>query len=85
MLLAAYPKAFTPLLCSLNPGLCNVKQEIRLLQAGRKIIVPDLPYESYVDAMEVKLDGKESLEQVAKRNVRSQEFSAWVTEPSCVN
>ena len=81
VLLAAYPKAFTPLLCSLNPGLCNVKQEIRLLQAGRKIIVPDLPYQSYVDAMEVTLDGKESLEQVAKRNIRSPEFSAWVTEP----
>ena len=81
VLLAAYPKAFTPLLCGLNPGLCNAKQEIRLLQAGRKIIVPDLPYESYVDAMEVTLDGKESLEQVAKRNIRSPEFSAWVTEP----
>ena len=81
VLLAAYPRAFTPLLCGLNPGLCNEKQQIRLLQAGRKIIVPDLPYESYVDAMEVTLDGKESLEQVAKGNVRSPEFSAWVTEP----
>jgi hypothetical protein len=81
VLLAAYPKAFTPLLCSLNSGLCNEKGEIRLLQAGRKIVVPDLPYESYVDAIEVTLDGKESLEQVAKRNVRSPEFSAWVSEP----
>ena len=81
VLLAAYPKAFTPLLCGLNPGLCNEKQQIKLLQAGRKIIVPDLPYESYVDAIEVTLDGKENLEQVARRHIRSPEFSAWVTEP----
>jgi subtilisin family serine protease len=81
VLLAAYPKAFTPLLCGLNPGLCTERQEIKLLQAGRKITVPDLPYESYVDAIEVTLDGKESLEQIARRNIRSPEFSAWVTEP----
>jgi hypothetical protein len=81
VLLAAYPKAFTPLLCNLNPGLCDEKQQIKLLQAGRPVIVPDLPYESYVDAIEVTLDGKESLEQVARRNVRSPEFSAWVSEP----
>jgi subtilisin family serine protease len=81
VLLAAYPETFTPLLCGLNPGLCNEKQQIRRLQAGRPVIVPDLPYESYVDAIEVTLDGKETLEEVAKRNVRSPEFSAWVTEP----
>ena len=81
VLLAAYPQAFTPLLCSLNPGLCNERQQIRQLQAGRPVIVPDLPYESYVDAIEVTLDGKDTLEQVARRNVRSPEFSAWVSEP----
>ena len=52
VLLAAYPKAFTPLLCGLNQVSVTRRRRSRCVQAGRKIIVPDLPYESYVDAIE---------------------------------
>ncbi len=80
VILAGYPTSLDALLCRLNPGLCDTDNKIKYLRNGADLWVPDLHSENYVDAVPVKLQGKESLGEIADRRVTSPEFGEWKTE-----
>lgn len=79
VLLAPYVSQLDRLLCNLNPQICKEGQ-MRPLQEGEMLRVPDLRSENVVDSEKVVLDGKATLGEEADQRIQSKEFALYKTE-----
>ena len=80
VLLGAFVPAITPVLCELNPRLCS-KGDLRLVQQGETVLIPDVNSESFVDvSTPTPVDPGKTLGQMVDQLVTSEEFSSYRTE-----
>jgi hypothetical protein len=76
-----YPGSLTKLMCEWNPGICNKGQTgFKPLQQGQLIWAPEVYSESYVDSAPIKLDGTQSLGEIADSRIQSPELKPWTSE-----
>ncbi len=81
ILLGSFPETLEPLVCNWNSTLCHPGQKtLKPLAQGQRLLVPDLMSESYIDAVQVTLTGRQTLGQVADQRVPSPELRQWTTE-----
>lgn len=75
-----YVSLLDPVICGLNSWLCQNGKPVRVAASNRELIVPDLYTERFIDARQIELDGKTSLDDEVDRRLKSDEFQDWDSE-----
>lgn len=79
-LLSPYVTSLNPVMCGLNPSICQKGRIKQNLAFGIALTIPDLYSEDYIDLRQVTLDGSHTLDYEVDHGIRNEAFDAWKGE-----